>query len=173
MDRTDEAATVAARPTLDGATAAEAPRIDIDYAEIQRRIPHRYPFLLVDRCEHYRARESVVGIKCVSINEPYFQGHFPQSPVMPGVLICEAMAQTGAVLMSKTLEVDVTGKVIYFMSLDNARFRRAVRPGDVLRMQVNVLRARDPVFKFHGDAFVDGQLAAECDFAAMVSEIAR
>ena len=156
------------------AAAAQASRgVEIDYAEIQRRIPHRFPFLLVDRCEDYRARESVVGIKCVSINEPYFQGHFPESPVMPGVLICEAMAQTGAVLMSKTLEVDVTGKVIYFMSLDNARFRRAVRPGDVLRMHVNVLRARDPVFKFHGDAYVDGQLAAECDFAAMVSEIAR
>lgn len=145
--------------------------VAIDYAEVQRRIPHRYPFLLVDRCEEYRARESVVGVKCVTINEPYFQGHFPAEPVMPGVLICEAMAQTGAVLMSKTLEVDVANKVIYFMSLDNARFRRAVRPGDVLKMHVTVLRARDPVFKFHGDAYVDGKLAAECDFAAMVQEI--
>ena len=154
-----------------GGEASASTGIPIDYAEVQRRIPHRYPFLLVDRCEDYRARESVVGVKCVTINEPYFQGHFPAEPVMPGVLICEAMAQTGAVLMSKTLEVDVTNKVIYFMSLDNARFRRAVRPGDVLKMHVTVLRARDPVFKFHGDAFVEGKLAAECDFAAMVQEI--
>ena len=156
------------------AAAAQASRgVEIDYAEIQRRIPHRFPFLLVDRCEDYRARESVVGIKCVSINEPYFQGHFPESPVMPGVLICESMAQTGAVLMSKTLDVDVQGKVIYFMSLDNARFRRAVRPGAGRRVDGPGVRARAPGLKFHRDAYVDGQLAAECDFAAMVSEIAR
>ena len=152
-------------------SADEAAGVAIDYAEVQRRIPHRYPFLLVDRCEDYKARQSIVGVKCVTINEPYFQGHFPAEPVMPGVLICEAMAQTGAVLMSKTLEVDVTNKVIYFLSLDNARFRRAVRPGDVLKMHVSVLRARDPVFKFHGDAYVEGKLAAECDFAAMVQEV--
>ncbi|HPA39906.1 MAG TPA: 3-hydroxyacyl-ACP dehydratase FabZ, partial [Phenylobacterium sp.] len=108
-------------------TAANA----IDIAEIISRIPHRYPFLLVDRAEDFVANESIVGIKCVTFNEPFFQGHFPDYPVMPGVLIVEAMAQTGAVLMSKTLEVDPRGKTILFASVDNCRFRAPVRPGDV------------------------------------------
>jgi 3-hydroxyacyl-[acyl-carrier-protein] dehydratase len=127
---------------------ADTPPVNIDMQEILRRIPHRYPFLLVDRAEDYRAHKSIVGIKCVTMNEPYFPGHFPGNPVMPGVLICEAIAQTGALLMSKSLNADVEGKAIMFMSLDNARFRQPVRPGDVLRMHVDVLRARDVVFKF-------------------------
>jgi 3-hydroxyacyl-[acyl-carrier-protein] dehydratase len=139
-------------------------------AEILRRIPHRYPFLLVDRAEDYRAHKSIVGIKCVTMNEPYFLGHFPGNPVMPGVLIVEALAQTGAVLMSKSLNADVEGKTIMFMSLDNVRFRAPVRPGDVLRMTVDVVRARDVVFKFRGQAFVSDKLAAEAEFAAMVVE---
>src|SRR3954469_5763753 len=118
------------------------PLPSIDMAEILRRIPHRYPFLLVDRAEEYRAHQSIVGIKCVTVNEPHFTGHFPGNPVMPGVLIVEAIAQTGAVLMSKSLNADVTGKTIFFTSLDNCRFRHPVRPGDVLRMPVEVLRAR-------------------------------
>jgi 3-hydroxyacyl-[acyl-carrier-protein] dehydratase len=104
------------------------------------------------------------------MNEPFFQGHFPDYPVMPGVLICEALAQTGAVLMSKSLDVDVAGKTILFMSLDNCRFRAPVRPGDVLRMPVEVLRARGDVFKFRGKALVGDKLAAEAEFAAMVVE---
>jgi 3-hydroxyacyl-[acyl-carrier-protein] dehydratase len=143
---------------------------DIDYAEVARRIPHRFPFLLVDRAEDYRAHQSIVGIKCVTINEPYFQGHFPGNPVMPGVLIVEAIAQTGAVLMSKSLNADVTGKTIMFISLDNCRFRHPVRPGDVLRMHVEVLRARGDVFKFRGQALVGDKIAAEAEFAAMVVE---
>lgn len=143
---------------------------DIEITEILKRIPHRYPFLLVDRAEEYRPNQSIVGIKCVSVNEPFFQGHFPDYPVMPGVLICEALAQTGAVLMSKSLNVDVAGKTILFMSLDNCRFRAPVRPGDVLRMPVEVLRARGDVFKFRGKAMVGDKLAAEAEFAAMVVE---
>jgi 3-hydroxyacyl-[acyl-carrier-protein] dehydratase len=144
--------------------------VSIDMAEILRRIPHRYPFLLVDRAEDYRAHRSIVGVKCVTMNEPYFLGHFPGNPVMPGVLIVEALAQTGAVLMSKSLNADVEGKTIMFMSLDNVRFRAPVRPGDVLRMAVDVVRARDVVFKFRGQAFVGDKLAAEAEFAAMVVE---
>ena len=148
----------------------EEPGSDIDYAEVARLIPHRYPFLLVDRAEDYRPHQSIVGIKCVTINEPFFQGHFPNNPVMPGVLLVEAIAQTGAVLMSKSLNADVTGKTIFFMSLDNCRFRYPVRPGDVLRMPVEVVRARADVFKFKGRAMVGERMAAEAEFAAMVVE---
>jgi 3-hydroxyacyl-[acyl-carrier-protein] dehydratase len=148
----------------------DAVGVSIAMAEILRRIPHRYPFLLVDRAEDYRAHKSIVGIKCVTMNEPYFLGHFPGNPVMPGVLIVEALAQTGAVLMSKSLNADVEGKTIMFMSMDNVRFRAPVRPGDVLRMSVSVVRARDIVFKFRGEAFVGEKLAAEAEFAAMVVE---
>ena len=142
----------------------------IDIGEVMRRIPHRYPFLLVDRAEDYRAHQSIVGIKSVTINEPFFAGHFPAYPVMPGVLIVEAIAQTGAVLMSKSLDADVTGKTIALFSLDNCRFRSPVRPGDVLRMPVEVLRARGDVFKFRGKALVGDRVAAEAEFAAMVVE---
>jgi 3-hydroxyacyl-[acyl-carrier-protein] dehydratase len=142
----------------------------IDMAEILRRIPHRYPFLLIDRAEDYRPHQSIVGIKCVTVNEPYFIGHFPGNPVMPGVLIVESIAQSGAVLMSKSLDADVTGKTIFFTSLDNCKFRHPVRPGDVLRMPVEVLRARGDIFKFRGQAMVGDKLAAEVEFAAMVVE---
>jgi len=143
---------------------------EIDITEILARIPHRYPFLLVDRCEDYRPSESIVGIKCVTVNEPFFQGHFPGYPVMPGVLIIEAIAQSGAILMSKSLEVDVAGKTILFMSVDNCRFRSPVRPGDVVRMPVEVIRHRGDIFKFKGRAMVGDKVAAECEFAAMVVE---
>ncbi len=148
---------------------AEA-EISIDIAEIMERIPHRYPFLLVDRAEAYRQNESIIGIKCVTINEPFFQGHFPDYAVMPGVLIVEAMAQTGAVLMSKSLNVDRVGKTILFTSVDNCRFRQPVRPGDVLNMHVKVLRARGGLFKFQGKALVGDKTAAEAEFAAMLVE---
>src|SRR3954468_14199195 len=143
---------------------------DIDITEILARIPHRFPFLLVDRCEEYKQNKSIVGIKCVTVNEPFFQGHFPSYPVMPAVLLIEAMAQTGAVLMSKSLEVDTAGKAIFFMSCDNCRFRAPVRPGDVIRLNVEVLRARGDVFKFRGKAVVGEKVVAEAEFAAMVVE---
>ena len=152
------------------APAGEVDPTAIDITEVLARIPHRYPFLLVDRCEDYKASESIVGIKCVTVNEPFFQGHFPHYPVMPGVLLIEAMAQTGAVLMSKSLDVDVGGKAIFFMSADNCRFRAPVRPGDVIRMPVQVVRHRGDVFKFAGKAMVGDKVAAECEFAAMVVE---
>lgn len=146
---------------------------DIDINEILKRIPHRYPFLLVDRAEAFQPSKSIVGIKCVTFNEPFFQGHFPGYPVMPGVLIVEALAQTGAVLMSKSLEIDVTGKVIYFMSIDNVRFRSPVRPGDVLQLHVEVTRARGDIFKFSGKAKVGEKLCAEADFAAMSADVQK
>ena len=141
---------------------------DIDVQEIMRRIPHRPPFLLIDRAESYFPSQSLVGIKCVTINEPFFLGHFPGNPVMPGVLIVEALAQTGGLLMSKSWDVDPEGKIILFMSVDNCRFRHPVRPGDVLRTQVTVLRARGDVVKFRGRGMVGDKLAAEAEFAAML-----
>ena len=151
--------------SADGASGTTQTNIDI--TEILHRIPHRYPFLLIDRAEDYRAHQSMVGIKCVTVNEPFFVGHFPGYPVMPGVLIVEAMAQTGAVLMSKSLDVDVTTKTIMFMSVDDARFRAPVRPGDVLRLHVEVVRVRGEVFKFRGKAMVGNKVMAQCEFAAM------
>ena len=142
--------------------------VSIDYAEVMRRLPHRYPFLLVDKARDFVAGTSITGIKNVSHNEPFFQGHFPIDPVMPGVLIVEAMAQTGALLMSKTLDVQVEGKVIMFMSIDGVRFRKPARPGDQLHMHVIVTRQRGDIFKFRGETFIDGKLAAEAEFAAMV-----
>jgi 3-hydroxyacyl-[acyl-carrier-protein] dehydratase len=142
----------------------------IDIAEILVRIPHRFPFLLVDRAEDYVAGESIVGIKAVTFNEPFFQGHFPEYPVMPGVLIIEAIAQSGAILMSKTLDVDPQGKTILFASVDNCRFRHPVRPGDLLRLEVRVEKARGGLFKFHGRAMVGDKMADECDYAAMLVE---
>ena len=150
--------------------AENASETEIDILEIMRRIPHRPPFLLVDRAEEYRPSESLVGVKCVTMNEPFFVGHFPNYPVMPGVLIIEALAQTGGLLMSKSLEIDPAGKTILFMSLDNGRFRNPVRPGDELRLHVEVLRKRGDVYKFKGRAMVRGKLAAEVEFAAMVAE---
>ena len=140
----------------------------VDMAEILKRIPHRYPFLLIDRAEDYQAHKSIIGIKCVTMNEPYFQGHFPNNPVMPGVLIVEALGQTGAVLMSKSLNADIEGKTILFITVDNCRFRAPVRPGDVMRMNVQVTRYRSELFKFLGRAYVNGKVAAEAEFAAMV-----
>jgi 3-hydroxyacyl-[acyl-carrier-protein] dehydratase len=140
----------------------------IDLAEIMRLIPHRPPFLMIDRAEDYRASESIVGIKCVTVNEPHFAGHFPGFPLMPGVLIIEALAQSGGVLMSKSLNLVTSGKVVMFMSIDNCRFRAPVRPGDVLRMPVKILRVRGEVFRFKGRALVEDRMAAEVEFAAML-----
>jgi 3-hydroxyacyl-[acyl-carrier-protein] dehydratase len=149
------------------APVSEAPT-EIDITEILARIPHRIPFLLVDRCEDFVASQSIVGIKCVSVNEPFFAGHFPGYPVMPGVLVVEAMAQTSAVLMSKSLAIDPAGKAIFFMSLDNCRFRAPVRPGAVLRMPVEVTQSRRDIYRFKGRAMIGDKVAAEAEWAAMV-----
>jgi len=153
------------------AAAEESVSTEIAIEEILRRIPHRAPFLLIDRAEDYKPHRSIVGIKCVTMNEPFFVGHFPGQPVMPGVLIIEAMAQTGGVLMSKSLDIDTRGKGIMFISVDNCRFRHPVKPGDVLRMPVEVLRARGDVFKFRGQGLVGDKVAAEAEFAAMLIEV--
>jgi 3-hydroxyacyl-[acyl-carrier-protein] dehydratase len=154
----------------DLAAADSAVSAAIDINEIMRRIPHRPPFLLVDRAENYVPSKSLTGIKCVTINEPFFVGHFPGAPVMPGVLIVEALAQTGALLMSKSWEVNPEGKIILFMSVDNCRFRTPVRPGDVLRLEVAVIRSRTDVVKFSGKGMVGEKVAAQAEFAAMLVE---
>ena len=140
--------------------------IDIGPDEILTRLPHRYPFLFVDRAENYIEGQSILGIKCVAASEPHFTGHFPDNPVMPGVLIIEALAQTGALLMSKTLDADISKTVIYFMGVDKARFRKPVRPGDVIEMPVEVLNHRHGVFKFRGLAKVNDVKVAEAEFSA-------
>jgi 3-hydroxyacyl-[acyl-carrier-protein] dehydratase len=142
----------------------------VEIGEILRRLPHRYPFLLVDRAIDYKPNDSIRGIKNVTINEPFFPGHFPGAPVMPGVLQIEAMAQTGALLMSKTLEADITKHLILFMSVENARFKRPVMPGDVMEMPVQVLFQRRNIFKFRGRVEVNGELATDCEFAAMKAD---
>jgi len=139
-----------------------------DLARIKRMIPHRYPFLFVDRVEEIRVGESAVGIKNVTINEPFFQGHFPAEPVMPGVLIVEAMAQTAGVLVVETLGMIDQELLVYFMTVDNCRFRNKVAPGDVLELHVRVTRSRGKVFRFAGEAKVGGKLAAEAEFSAMI-----
>ena len=150
---------------MDNSEATETVNVDIN--EIMEMIPHRYPFLLIDRVRDIIAGESAVGIKNVTINEPFFEGHFPGHPIMPGVLIIEAMAQTSAVLV-----VDTMGKkenrVVYFMTVDQARFRKPVMPGDQLELTVTKQRSRGNVWKFKGEAHVDGQLKAEAVFSAMI-----
>ena len=142
----------------------------IEIGEILHRLPHRYPFLLVDRAIEYIPNTSIRGIKNVTVNEPFFPGHFPGAPVMPGVLQVEALAQTGALLMSKTLDADITKHLIFFMSIDNARFKKQVGPGDVMEMPVEVIFARRNIFKFRGRVEVRGELATECEFAAMKAD---
>lgn len=142
--------------------------MSVEIGRIVQMIPHRYPFLLVDRVVDLHKNVSAIGIKNVSINEPFFQGHFPGMPVMPGVLIIESMAQTAAVLVVATLGPDFEGKKVYFMSVDRARFRKPVVPGDRMEVQVRKEQNRGPVWKFSGEAKVDGKLVAEATFAAMI-----
>jgi 3-hydroxyacyl-[acyl-carrier-protein] dehydratase len=149
---------------------AEQEGLSIEIERIMQMIPHRYPFLMIDRVVAIVPDATAVGIKNVSINEPFFQGHFPQRPVMPGVLIIEAMAQTAAVLVVHTLGSASEGKLVYFMSIDSARFRRPVVPGDQLRIHVSKQRARANVWKFSGEAKVNGTLVAEATYAAMIMD---
>ncbi|HUK60424.1 MAG TPA: 3-hydroxyacyl-ACP dehydratase FabZ [Stellaceae bacterium] len=141
---------------------------EIDILRIMQLIPHRYPFLMIDRVVDVEKGVHATGIKNVSIDEYFFQGHFPQRPVMPGVLIIEAMAQTAAVLVVHSLGQESEGKLVYFMSVDSARFRRPVTPGDRLAVRVVKKQSRGNVWKFDGEALVDGKLIAEATFAAMI-----
>lgn len=144
--------------------------IEIDIKRVMEMIPHRYPFLMIDRVVDVVANESATGIKNVTINEPFFPGHFPKQPVMPGVLIIEAMAQTAAVLVVYSMGAIAEGKLVYFMTVDNARFRRPVLPGDTLMIRVSRSRHRGHVWKFRGEAKVDDTLVAEAEFGAMILE---
>lgn len=141
---------------------------DLDIMRIMEMIPHRYPMLMIDRVVDITLGESAVGIKNVSVNEPFFQGHFPSRPVMPGVLIIESMAQTSAVLVVGTLGKQAEGKLVYFMTVDEARFRKPVMPGDQLHVHVTKQRSRGNVWKFKGEAKVNGVLCAEAIYSAMI-----
>ena len=140
----------------------------IDIERLMELIPHRYPMLMVDRVVDIIPDVSAVGIKNVTINEPAFQGHFPQRPIMPGVLIVEAMAQTSGILVVQTLGAEAEGKLVYFMSIDNAKFRRPVTPGDSMRIHVKKLQHRRNVWKFTGEARVDDVVCADATFSAMI-----
>jgi 3-hydroxyacyl-[acyl-carrier-protein] dehydratase len=141
-----------------------------DIGLIQRLIPHRYPFLLVDRVEEINGYQSARGIKNVTMNEPHFQGHFPGKPIMPGVTIVEAMAQSAAVMVGTALGMEDKQMLVYFMSIDKCKFRRMVTPGDVLEMHMQTLRGKPggKVWKFSGRATVEGEMAAEAEFTAMM-----
>jgi beta-hydroxyacyl-ACP dehydratase FabZ len=141
--------------------------ISID--EILQVLPHRYPFLLVDRILEIEDGKRAVGLKNVTINEPFFQGHFPGHPIMPGVLIIESMAQVGGMLLMRTIS-DPASKVVYFMSLDNVKFRRPVKPGDQLRIEIDVLRLRGTICSMRGVARVDGDVVCEADMAAILRD---
>ena len=140
----------------------------IDIEKIIAMIPHRYPFLMIDRVTNIIPNQSAIGIKNVTANEQYFQGHFPERPVMPGVLIVESMAQTAAVVVVHSAAGESDDKLVYFMSIDSARFRKPVTPGDRLYIHVNALQSRGRVWKFRGEAYVDDALVAEANFTAMI-----
>ena len=144
----------------------ELQRADIQL--IQAILPHRYPFLLVDRVEDIDGVKSARGIKNVTMNEPHFQGHFPGTPIMPGVTIIEALAQTAAVMVGVTHELANTNMLIYFMAIDKCKFRRKVIPGDVLELHVETLRGGSKIWKFKGKGLVNGEMAAEAEFTAMM-----
>ncbi len=147
-------------------TTADAP-LSADLALIQRIIPHRYPFLLVDKVRDIHLNKSCVGIKNVTFNEPQFQGHFPGMPVFPGVMIIEAMAQTSGILVGLSMDLVDKNANVFFMGVDAVKFRRKVVPGDVLELHVTALRGGGRVWKFAGKAMVDGELACEAEFMAM------
>ena len=142
--------------------------VSLDVEQIKKLLPHRAPFLFVERLTDIVPNESAIGHKAVSYNEPHFQGHFPDYAVMPGVLIVEAMAQTAGALVVYSLGHDSPSRKVYFMTIDKARFRRPVRPGDMLRFPVRAIRHRGPVWRFSGEAFVGDELCAEAEFSAMI-----
>ena len=142
----------------------------LDIRRVMAALPHRYPMLLIDRVERLVPNESIVCIKAVTINEPFFQGHFPTRPIMPGVLLVEAMAQASGVLAVESLGLSGSGKLVYFMAIDGAKFRKPVEPGVLLRIEVDLVQNRGKVCKFAGRVLVDGVLAAETSFTAMISD---
>ena len=141
----------------------------LDIEQIKKLLPHRAPMLMVERLTDSGPNQSAVGWKAVSVNEPFFQGHFPDYPVMPGVLIVEALAQTAGAAVSYTLGVK-DNRIVYFMTIEKARFRKPVRPGDMLRMPVKALKRRGPVWRYEGQAFVGDTLCAEAEFTAMIHD---
>ncbi|MEC7486388.1 MAG: 3-hydroxyacyl-ACP dehydratase FabZ [Pseudomonadota bacterium] len=149
------------------------PITELDIDQIQRRIPHRPPMLLIDRVEDIVPDTSAVGVKMVSVNEPFFAGHFPDYPIMPGVLIVEAMAQTAACMVSVTLGGDTDDKLVFFTTIDKVRFRKPVRPGAVLKLHIEKRGAKGPLWKFSGHATVDGVKTSEAEFAAMIVDPQR
>lgn len=148
----------------------KSPDGHVDVTRIMEMIPHRYPFLLVDRILEIVPGESAVGLKNVTMNEPHFMGHFPGHPVMPGVLIVEAMAQTAALVVVESLGKRAEGKIVYFMTIDSARFRKPVTPGDALHIHVKKTQSRANVWRFEGQAVVDGHVCAEATFSAMITD---
>jgi 3-hydroxyacyl-[acyl-carrier-protein] dehydratase len=150
------------------ATSASGGPLDIK--RVMAALPHRYPMLLVDRVESLDPDAGIVAIKAVSMNEEFFQGHFPGRPIMPGVLQVEALAQAAGVLAVESLGLAGSGKLVYFMSIDNVKFRKPVEPGVLLRLEVQFLQKRSRVCKFSGKAMLDGEVATECEFTAMIAD---
>jgi len=142
----------------------------LDIRRVMASLPHRYPMLLVDRVESLDPDKGIVAIKAVTINEPFFQGHFPGRPIMPGVLIVEALAQAAGVLAVESLGLSGSGKLVYFMAIDGAKFRQPVEPGVLLRLEVEFVQKRPSVCKFAGRALINGKLAAEANFTAMIAD---
>ncbi|PAX09583.1 3-hydroxyacyl-ACP dehydratase FabZ [Sphingomonas lenta] len=151
---------------MDGEAGARA----LDIRAVMAALPHRYPMLLVDRVEELVLDERIAAIKAVTINEGFFQGHFPGRPIMPGVLIVEALAQAAGVLAVESLELSGTGKLVYFMAIDEAKFRKPVEPGVLLRLEAEFVQKRAKVCKFAGRAKIDGQVVAEAQFTAMIAD---
>lgn len=149
-------------------TAATPTALDI--GRVMAALPHRYPMLLVDRVEELILDQSIIAIKAVSMNEGFFQGHFPGRPIMPGVLIVEAMAQAAGILAVESLGLAGSGKLVYFMAIDGAKFRKPVEPGVLLKLHVEFVQKRSSVCKFNGKAMIDGALAAEASFTAMIAD---
>lgn len=151
-----------------------APKLgEADIKRIMQLLPHRYPFLLLDRIIEMNGEDSAIGIKNVTFNEPFFQGHFPGSPIMPGVLLIEAMAQTAGALVISHLGLAKEGQLVYFMSIDKARFRRPVLPGHQVHFPVKLIQKRPPVWRFAAEAIVDGEKAAEAEIGAMLMDSSR
>ena len=150
--------------------AASAAIGPLDVRRVMAALPHRYPLLLVDRVESLDPEKGIVAIKAVTMNEQFFQGHFPGRPIMPGVLIVEALAQAAGVLAVESLGLANSGKLVYFMAIDGAKFRQPVEPGVLLRLEVEFVQKRTSVCKFAGRALVDGKLAAEANFTAMIAD---
>jgi len=144
----------------------------MDVMDIQKILPHRYPFLLVDRVTELNSKESIVAYKNVSISEPVFEGHFPGHPIYPGVMILEGMAQAGGILAFKSMdgvtEEEIQNKVVYFMSIDKAKFRAPVKPGDKLEYKISVIKNKGAIWLLKGEAYVDGKLTSEAELKAMI-----